>query len=561
MCPMVWQMESSDFLPWTADPVLRHTPRHLNARFPPSYRGARRGAAAIEDRYAMRSLLVSLRMRWADATSAMRRFADQPRALWWLVMVFVAGGVLLLPSRQRNFDEGVYIQQALLILSGRWPYRDFFYHQTPLYPLALAMFGWWKPDSVVVFRSLSLFATAATGVFVYRIAERLVARRAALCAAILFYVAPLQFYGFLAVPLALMQLCHVAGVYLVLFGRSRAAIIAGAILLVVSVLFKPLTIAGLLAVGFAVLLVPRQRPKVPVLLLAGALTGCVAWAAFHVLSDGAFTRVLLLQFGRYAQRGGFDAMMQFDPFWRAAAAAGTTNAVEWNLDEHRLAFFILPLLNGNFWLLGLAAAGQVILWRDEGRRWTGWRAFLLLWWVVPLIFSVYVWEPIWDHYCLQYVPAMAVLAAIFLNRAWLLPASAVRARRIARVGFIGAMFLGAIGVAGRQEHELADLGPEHAGETWLTFDPLYNFLTHTKPACGLIDPFNVYGPHCLVAMATAPDLSRFLLTADDVQRCLERDPSIKVLMGSWAPWFLEPGLRRYLRTLPAERIVGRVPDG
>ena len=38
-------------------------------------------------------------------------------------------------------------------------------------------------------------------------------------AAVLFWVPPLQFYGLLALPLAMMQLCHTAGMYLVFFCR------------------------------------------------------------------------------------------------------------------------------------------------------------------------------------------------------------------------------------------------------------------------------------------------------------------------------------------------------
>jgi 4-amino-4-deoxy-L-arabinose transferase-like glycosyltransferase len=508
----------------------------------------------------MRAVVEQLRAGRKRVGGALTLMATSDAGLYGLVVTVLLGGLVLLSSRQHNFDEGLYIQQALLILNGRLPYRDFFYHQTPLYPLLLAAFGWINPSSLVVFRGLSLLATAATGVFVYRIADRLVARRAAFCAALLFYVAPLQFYGLLAVPLALMQLCQVAGTYLVFFHRARPAIVGGAVLLVISVLFKPLTVAGLIAVGGCLLLVPQQRSKVPWVVAAGAMTGCLAWGAFHLMSDGAFTRVLLLQFGRYAHRGGFDAMMQFEPFWKFAAAAGATNAVAWNLDEHRLTFFVMPLLNGNFWLLCLAAAGQVIVWREAGVRWAGRRMFLTLWWVIPVLFSVYVWEPIWDHYCLQYVPPMAVLAAIYLNRAWSRPSSDRRSRRLAGVGLTLAVLLGAVGVVGRQEAEFSNLDTAHAGETWLTFDPLYNFVTQTKPACGLIDPFNVYGPNSLVAMATAPELSRFLITADDIMRCLQGDPSIKVLIGAWSPWFLDARLLAYLRTLPTERIVGRLPE-
>src|SRR5262249_16076501 len=120
-------------------------------------------------------------------TTALSHHATQERALWCVVAAFVAAGLLLLPSRQHTFDEGLYIQQALLILRGQLPYRDFFYHQTPLYPFVLAVVGWLLSPSVFVFRALSLVATAATGVLVHRIAGRFVAPNAAVCATVFFY--------------------------------------------------------------------------------------------------------------------------------------------------------------------------------------------------------------------------------------------------------------------------------------------------------------------------------------------------------------------------------------
>ena len=93
-------------------------------------------------------------------------------AEWVLCAAFLMFGAFLLPTLDYNYDEGVYIQQALQIIGGNLPYRDFFCHQTPLYPLTLAAFAAPVPDSLFVFRLMSLLATALSGVLVYRIAVR-----------------------------------------------------------------------------------------------------------------------------------------------------------------------------------------------------------------------------------------------------------------------------------------------------------------------------------------------------------------------------------------------------
>jgi hypothetical protein len=488
--------------------------------------------------------------------AALARFAAWPRAPWIVCAAFVAYAEPLLRTLQYNFDEGIYIQQALLVLAGQLPYRDFFYHQTPLYPFTLAAVGAVLPRSLLVFRGVSLVATAGTGVVVHRIATELVPRRAALAAQLLFYGVPLQFYGLLAVPLAPMLLLQTAGTYLLLFRSAPAAVRWGVVLLVLSVLFKPLSASAALAAGVCLLVLPGQRPKIGRAIRAGFATTLVAWGVFHALSRGAFTKLLLLQASRYAHKGGFDAMMQYEPFRKVALAFGATTAVGWNVQQMRLAFFLMGPVNGNFWLLVLGAAGQVVMWRAWGRRWAGWRLVVTLWWLAPLAFSLWVWEPIWDHYCLQLVPPLAVLAAVFLHRAWLPPPPRRALRVLAAVGFVAAVVFGVVGVVSRRGEPLAGVPTPHAGETWLTFDPLVNFVTRTVPACGIIDPFNVYGDHSLVAMARTPELTRYEITSDAVIRCLAERPDIRIAFGAWAPWFVDAKLRAYLETLPPDRIVG-----
>jgi hypothetical protein len=476
---------------------------------------------------------------------------------WFLCAAFLGYAALLLPTLHYNFDEGVYIQQALAILDGKLPYRDYFYHQTPLYPFTLAAVGALLPDSLFVFRFVSLLATAVTGVFVHRVAAHFVPPPAALVAMLLFYVAPLQFYGLLALPLATMQLCCVAGVYLVVFSGRVVPVVCGSVLLALAILYRPLPVAVAIAVGVWLLARPDQRWKLGWVVGAGVLTGALAWVVFDLLSDGVFTELLRLQSSRYAQQGGFEKMMQFEPFRKIAFASRVRSAAGWNVNEHWRAFCTMGPLNGNLWLLLLGMAGQLHMWR-RGGRWAGRRLLLGLWWLVPLVFSIWVWEPIWDHYGVQYLPPFAVLAAVYLHRLWSASRRPLLARVLAVTAVLAATVTGVGGVSARRLPGLATaMQPASVGETWLTFDPLVNFITGTIPACGLIDPFNVYGDRSLVALTDVPALSRYHVRADDLIRCLEAHPEAKIAFGAWAVWFAEPKLRAYVDGLAPARIVRR----
>jgi hypothetical protein len=96
-----------------------------------------------------------------------------------------------------------------------------------------------------------------------------------------------------------------------------------------------------------------------------------------------------------------------------------------------------------------------------------------------------------------------------------------------------------------------------AREQWLTFDPLVNFRYGTRPACGLIDPFNVYGSANLVALTLgeSPATSRFLVSTDALIACLEWDPRIRIGIGYWGTFFVDDALKAYLERQPAERFL------
>ncbi len=482
--------------------------------------------------------------------------ADLVALLACLVFLVAVGSRL--GSLAYNFDEAVNIHHAYAIGAGETPFVDFFYHQPPLYPLTLAAFASAAPESLPAYRLLSLLATALTGLLTFRIARRLLPPAFALCAALLLWVTPVQYFGLVALPNALMVALSTAGLLLVFFRRGYAATAAGGVLLALAILYKPLAVATALAAAGA-LLAARDGRRLLVLALAGGATGAGGWLALHLWSGGVFSDLLALQLTRYAGKSGFALMASYPPFADLVQHLEIGSAVGWNLYEHRRTFLTFDLHACTHVAL-LAGAGQVVL----GSRFAGAlgdrRILLTLWWLLPVLFAVFVWEPSWDHYFVQYLPPLAILAALFLHWLW----SRVRLRPLARAGVLLAVaYATAVGVihlrALRRDFDrLPRAGSD--GEVWLTFDPFLNFVSGTRPACGVFDPFNVYGPHSLTGIAEAPLLSRFHVDRQELIDCLEADREIRIALGYWATWFVDEELRRFLDALPPERFVAIPTD-
>ncbi len=461
----------------------------------------------------------------------------------------------LLETLEYAFDEGLYIQQARLVLAGQLPYRDFFSHQTPLYVLSLAGVAAPAPDALWLYRLPSILATALCGVAVHRIALRLTTPLAAFAGALLFFVAPLQYFDLVAMPNALMLLTSTGGFALVWFGRRRLAIGLGALLFAVSILLKPIAVSTALATGIALAARRERWPDLLVATLAGGAAMALAWVVFDVLSGGAFTELLWLQATRHGEGGGFELMQQYTSVARAVERHGISSVVAWNVRDHVTTFFAAPQAKSMFPLAGLALAGQVLVWTPRGDSLRDPRLALTLWWAVPLAFSILVWDPTSQHYFVQYLPAFAVLAAILLAWLWERPVWRLAARACAAAAVASAVVMGPLLILERRSDYAQLPRPGEAGESWLLFDPFLNFATGTEPACGLIDPFNVYGPASLAAIGTPEVRERFYLGREELIACLEADPSIRIGLGYWSIWFVDAPLAAYLASLPEERFL------
>ncbi len=466
--------------------------------------------------------------------------------------VFVAYGLLRLAHLEHNFDEGVYIQQARLVLAGQMPYVDFFYHQPPLYLYTLAAFAAPAQESLIAYRLPSLLASALSGLFVFAMARRLLPPVPALMALVLFYTAPLMYYGLLALPNAVMLCLGTSGAWLLGFQRGARHAVPGAVLLVLAVLEKPVGLPFAAAVGLATLADRTRRREAAWAAAAAIATAGGAWLLFDLLSAGVFTELLSLQAGRFSAKSGYELMLSYPPFLDRVESQGLHSPLAWNLNEHLLSL-LLPGPFGSLHLVLLGAFGQIRVARRPPAAWRGHRLLIAGLWVLPLFFSLFVWEPTWDHYFVLYLPALALLSGSALERLW----EARRARGAGRAVAVVLVALGATAGVLHVEARRADYGriprPSVPGEAWLTLDPFLNFVAGTEPACGLIDPFNVYGESSLIALSDAPAWERFRVDTEELLRCLETDPDIRVAVGSVRSFFVSDALRQGLDRLDPER--------
>ena len=496
--------------------------------------------------------------------SARGALARHPSVAGWvLAALFVLSTGVQLGELAHNFDEGLYVQQAALIRAGSRPYADFLEHQTPLYIYVLAAFTLPSPTSLFLHRLLSLFATAGTGLLVFQAGRRLTTEGPALVAQVLFYFASLQQYGLLAMPNALMELFVALGIFGVVFRDGRRAVAAGALALVASLLVKPLSLPAVLAAGLTVLAARDRRRRLAPFLGAGLAAGVAAWAALHVASHGAFTELVRLQASRIRVKGGFDLLSHMSGLRAAAAARGVHTAIGWNLSEHRMAFLSNVPWNTGPALLVAAACGAFALLRRAAAGTLPRHLALapLLWASVPFVFSVFVWEPVWDHYFVQYLAPLSLLAATAVGAAWAAP---VRWRPLLRgtlaLALAAYVALGAIArridVAwlARAREIAAGRGP------LFTFDPLLAFLAGGAPACGTIDPLNVYGDYSAAALDPHGPLGRFKQTAADVIACLERSPDVSIVVDGYFFWFADDPLGRYVAGADPDRVVFFSPE-
>jgi hypothetical protein len=332
-----------------------------------------------------------------------------------------------------------------------------------------------------------------------------------------------------------MLLFSTTAVLLILLHDSRRAVWAGAVSLLLAVLWKPLALATIVMIGILLLIDRAQRWKLVPVGVVLALGGVASLAALHVLTGGAFTELLALQFHRYFHKTGFEIMQHYSTVHTLLRRMNVDSFLGWNIkshfiafDQHRALYIITGLYGG--WLV----------WKGRTELRPGSGRLLALWIVVPLFFSLFVWEPAWDHYHLQYLPALSILTAVVIRRL-LATEGPLRPvmRLVAILGLAWALVIGPLLVVGMLQDygRLRRLRADYP--VLLSYDPFLNFVSGTEPACGLTDPLAQFSRPFF---QNSERFTRFVRSTDQIIACLEQQPDVRVLISTLqgaSLWFID----------------------
>ena len=249
------------------------------------------------------------------------------------LLLFGIGLIWLLSFARHGInwiDEGFALNGAQRVADGETLYRDFFAPYGPgRYQLLGVAFRWFGSDLMVA-RALWLALTAATAVVIYRIGTRLMPAAAALGAAALFLLAPMQAYkvfspaGFLVILLVVLRAREA--------GTPRAWLVAGLWAGIAGLFRFELWAAGAVLLLLGSMLPEREaahaaRPHARVATAIAGLAGLGAMA-------GSFLLLLIA-------RGALGAVVQYE-----------------RMQKEQLArFFTLPLPSPLAALRGEGGAG------------------------------------------------------------------------------------------------------------------------------------------------------------------------------------------------------------
>jgi 4-amino-4-deoxy-L-arabinose transferase-like glycosyltransferase len=339
------------------------------------------------------------------------------RAAWIAVGIavaaFLGAAAADVGQLQHNYDEGVYVFQAREMAAGKLPMVDFFSHQPPLYPALLAVLELAGAGTLWGARFLSALCWCAAAVIVFRLARTYLGAGASALACFAVLLTPLGLYfGRVALPNAPMVALTVTAFLLAGRDGGRKRLVAAGVVITLAVLIKPLALAPAIALALWLALGRRWR-ALALLTVTGAVGAASAWLLLDLAGDGGFTELVRLQLTRFRHAQGFELVRQYGPFAQLTDARGIDTALAWNLAEHRRGLLSagLPGADANV-LTVVGAAAALLLWPWLATRQRRLVGLCVVWLGVPLAFNLLVWEPVWNHYFVQYIPPLALLVAV-----------------------------------------------------------------------------------------------------------------------------------------------------
>jgi len=442
-----------------------------------------------------------------------------------LAIVFVGLGIgyflwarFLADVLLHNYDEGMYIVAARYIHDGLVPLRDFYEHNVPFYVYTLAGMLVLE-DSHIGARMLSFAAIFGTAC-VLAIWVRAVCGQVAAYGILLLYLfVPYQWMAGWAMPNALSILFTTMGMYLLWRTRAIWLIVLSALLITVAASYKATELSSAVAATLFLLCFSARRPLVvPFVVVGLASAGGIVWG-FDLITDGAMVTTIQQQLSR-ATPETWNFLLNRPAYRFMAAELGAWSPLSWNVLLHVRAFLgvdpvSLFVPGGVF--CATAMFGAVTLWRS------GWRDFVVVnvaWLCVAILFNVFIWFPVFDHYMLQYFPPLMLLSAGAVLKL------SIRAQK----GALIALLLGTVGFIAASSHELnKGLTYSQQGDaiesrlvayrnelvhrggapsalsaddlSLLTFDPFYNVISDVPLGCELYSPLDQLGSNTFTGHA------------------------------------------------------------
>jgi hypothetical protein len=319
----------------------------------------------------------SVRGVWFEATAAA------------LLIAFAAAMRAVNPGVYSGlFDEGIRVEQLFLMSAGYRPFRDIFAAQGPL--LLDALHPWFLlfgQDLVAARWSVGVYSLIGLA-GAYWLARLVSGPLAAIVALALLVLSPLYLEGSriaLAEVPALAPATFAVGAAVV-YARSgsRRWLIACGVLLAVSLLMKPITLAAGVPAGLAVL--SRWRAGLRTVLLDGLLLGTLVAAIGVVVVvgvglAGVFDQILAYRMESRDSEGW--------SLWKNRVAVGRALSFEASA---------LPWLG--------VAAGLLVLARRQIE------AVLLVAWAAASVALLMAYSPLHGKHAVVMIPPLAVLAGV-----------------------------------------------------------------------------------------------------------------------------------------------------
>jgi hypothetical protein len=264
------------------------------------------------------------------------------------------------------------------------------------------------------------------------------------------------------------------------------------------------------------------------------LSGVFLLALLHLLEEPLFFEIIRAQVVRYGEHTGFETFSYCPIFSHELAQRGLRTPFSWNLSELQLT---LLGKKARLATLPLSFILFLSLLNGLGRK-PKESLFFLLYLGLTLIFFLFFFEPIWDHYTVHLILPLAFLAPMAL--------SSILKTFLSQKGWretLSALFcLYLVVFALRMNLPFFRYhkgNPLKLPERVLTFNPTLALLLQSQPACGLEDPFNTFSQRASFARFLKEKLPpRLVITPERLESCLAKNPEIPILFDPWTECFL-----------------------